>query len=305
MSNLNTDTRMTKEMFDAMWNPRRPLAGDEKGTAYPMSRAQAKEKRYIQTHPRGAKKLICLDYDFDGESDWIIKAQVEDGIIPEPNWITTNPLNGHSQAVFVIEDSVSTPAGILWFDNTFTSLKIETGSDLGYLGHKMKNPLHPAQVTEWMRAEPFTLRELAAFTKPLPTHFYTKKNQLPEIGRNNIMFNKLSAWAYREWRKPKFETRLLVEAQRINMEFDEELPLREIVSIANSIERFVKAHFSEAKFSAIQKARANKRWQGQGKQTTQMLLDMVEAGLTVQEISEQRGKSVTSTYKAIQRAKKA
>jgi hypothetical protein len=116
----------------------------------------------------------------------------------------------------------------------------------------------------------------------------------------------LSAWAYRECLKEHYETRILVEAQRINMEFAEELPLSHIVSIVRSIEKFTNLHFSEEEFSKIQKARGKKSGAARAekaKPKNQMLLDMDAAGLTLAEIAEQIGKSKDATRQALKRAK--
>ena len=127
--------------------------------------------------------------------------------------------------------------------------------------------------------------------------------------RHLELFEQLRAWSYIEWRKPMFETRILVEAQRINMGFAEELPLSHIASIASSIERFIAKHFSEEEYSRIQswkgKRGAAKRWDGQGPRTDAEILDYLAAGFSVKEIAEARGKSVGSTYQAIRKAKKA
>jgi hypothetical protein len=232
---------------------------------------------------------------------------VEEGKILMPNWITTNPFTGNAQAGWFLSGSVGSERGKAWFDAIYESLKVAAHSDAGYQNAKMRNPIHPNQMTQWLHSGTYTLKELAAMTPPMSAHFYTKKegSMLPEVGRNNILFNKLSAWAYREWRKDGFEVRILVEAERINQEFPEQLSLSEIVAIVASVERFIKKHFTEAKFSAIQSRRSKARWNGQGAATNEMLLNMVEAGLSIKEIAEQLEKSYDATKKAVQRAKKA
>jgi hypothetical protein len=303
-----TETRLTPEMWEAMWNPTRPTAGDDKGASYRTDRLTALTKKFIQTHPAKARKMLVLDFDGDNcdEIMWLIRELVYDlGILPEPNWITLTP-SGGAHAGFFIESSVGTEKGIAYFMSVFNDLKDISGSDLNYTGMKTRNPL--LHQTEWLRAEPYTLRELASFTKKKPANWYKPKNKIETHGSRHLeLFEQLRAWSYIEWRKPMFETRILVEAQRINMEFSEELPLSHIVSIANSIERFISKHFTEEKYREIKSQKGKKSGAVRAAKAVpknKMLLDMDAAGLSVAEIAEQVGKSYEATAKAIQRAKK-
>jgi hypothetical protein len=298
---------MTPEKFRELWNPARPLAGDTKGASYRTSREDALDNHlFIQTHPKRAKKLIVLDYDGEGERmDWLVKEQAYDlQLIPEPNYITINPSGGCHVGYF-IEQSVGTDKGISWFNDVFEGLKDVSGSDPNYTGDKTRNPTSPTQVTEWGTAHIYTLKELAAFTKPKSASWYEKKNKL-DVGnsRTLALFDSLSAWSYREWRKPNFETRIILEAHRINSEFDKPLPVSSLLTTVRSIEGFIKNNFSEAQFSKIQSNRANRRWKGQGQKTNEEILAYLEAGFSVREISESMGKSLDATRKAVQRAKK-
>ena len=157
-----------------------------------------------------------------------------------------------------------------------------------------------------MRAEGYTLSELHKFIKPKPKSWYKPRKPVEEHGSRHLaLFNQLRQWAYRECLKEQYEVRILLEAQRINAEFDNPLPLSHVNSIVGSIERFTRQNFSKEKRSEIQRHRANKRWKGQGPATIEMILEMVDAGLKPKEIAELRGQKMDAAYKSIQRATKA
>lgn len=301
-----TDTRMTPADFERLWNPARPLAGNDKGASYRTSREDALTKKFIQTHPQRAKRLLILDYDgFD--SDWQVLSQVYDEeLLPEPNYMTLNPATGGVHVGYFLTSPVGSPAGLSYFNNTFEGLKDVSQSDPAFMGSKTRNPLHPDQATTWMRGDTYELAELYKFVKPKPAGWYKPRNPVEENGsRHQALFNKLRAWAYREWRKEGYELRIMLEAQRLNAENDEPLPLGDIVSTVGSVERWIAARFSEAQFRSIQSKRANLRWQGQGDATVEEILAMLDAGFKAKDIAEQRGMTMDAAYKAIQRAKKA
>jgi hypothetical protein len=302
------DDVMTPELFEEWLPGKRPLAGDTKEAAFPMAREVALKKKFI-AQPKRAKKFMVLDFDID-QSDWWIKSLCYDmdengrTKLPEPSWITINPETEHGQAGWAVNATVGSPKGLSYWDAVFDGMKRISGSDMGFVGAKFRNPTHPDQITEWKTSRTYSLKELEDYTEK-PAYWYTKKNKLESLGRHNDLFNDLSAWSYREWRKPNFDNRIMLEAQRLNNLFDEPLPYSHLVTTARSIQGFISKHFSEAQFSAIQKNRANRRWQGQGAETNQFLLDHIDAGFTPKEIAELRGKSLKSTYNAISKAKKA
>lgn len=302
-----TETRLTPEMWEQMWNPTYPKAGNTKGASKGMSREKALQHDFLQTHPVRARKMLVLDYDGDNSDEimWLIKEQVWDmGLLPEPNWITLTPSGGAHVGYFIYE-SCGTDKGISYFMSVFDGLKDASGSDLAYTGMKTRNPL--THKTEWLRAEPYTLKELAKYAKAKPAHWYKRNKKYETHGSRHLeLFSQLSAWAYRECLKPMYNTRILIEAQRINEQFEEQLPLSHIVSIAKSIQRFTAKHFSEEKRSAIQRARGKKSGKvrtAKAAENYTMLLDMVAAGLTVKEIAFQTEKSVGATNQALRRAK--
>jgi hypothetical protein len=304
---MNTDTleRMTPQQFKEKWNCRHPFAGDTKGASFPMTREEALTKRFIQS--QGQKNMVSIDLDLE-QADWYLKELIFDKeVLPEPNFITTNPETSHCQAVWFITEGVSTPKGIAYLNFIQKEFTEIIGSDEGFNHSKIRNPTHPAQVTEWGTSKIYTLKELQGFLDPKPAHWYKKKpgKETAHLGRHCQLFDELSSWSYIEWRKPNFETRILMEAQRINSEFSSPLPPSHLHATIKSIVKFIRLHFTEEKFSAIQRIRANKRWKGQGARTNEKLLAYVEAGFTVKEISEAEGKSYEAMKKAVQRAKKS
>lgn len=269
-----------------------------------MSREKALEKKFIQINGPKIKGMVNLDFDME-DAEWFVKTSIyDDGLLPEPNIITVNPNTGGVHITYGLDGFLGTSAGLWRYKRTFTAIQACSGSDTAYNGDKRPNPLHAFRSTEFLHTTLTTLKELDEFVTFEPQHRYTKKNPLPEVGRNNILFNKLSSWAYREWKFDNFSERLIQEAENMNTEFALPLRLNEVHSIAKSIEKFIVRNFSKEVFSTIQKHRSNRRWQGQGEKTRTEILMMLEVGMKAKDISGALGLSMDATYKAISRARK-
>lgn len=306
---METLDRMTPERFREIYRPARPYAGDTKEQAIRMSKEQALEKLFIQNHAKKARNLIVIDIDKGYDSIWDTKGVIfDDEALPEYTYLTTNSQTGNSQAVWAIQESVGTDRGIDFLEFIQKSFTKTLGGDPGYQNLKSRNPLHSNQITEWGEGKLYSMGDLHKFTQPLPERYYTKKNKLPEVGRHNILFNKLSAVSYTLWRQPDFDTRIMLEAHRINNEFEEKLPFKDLQSTAYSIQRFIAANFTEEKFREIQRRRNQKSIASRKRtalQKAEEIVAMLDTGFTTQEIQETMGiKTIEATWKAIQRAKK-
>lgn len=302
---------MTPETFREIYRPARPYAGDTKQEAKRMSKEDALEKLFIQNHAKKARNLIVIDIDKGYDSIWDTKGVIFDNEeLPEYSWITTNSQNGNSQVVYAIQESVGTDKGINFLEFIQKSFTQTLEGDPGYQNLKMRNPLHSNQITEWGEGKLYTLGELHKFTQPLPEQYYSKKNRLPEVGRHNILFNKLSSWAYKykNWTSEDFDTRIMLEANRINNEFEEKLPFRDLQSTAYSIQRFIAAKFSVEKFRDRQRYLNLKSQVVRGMsadQKAEEIVAMLEVGFSYKEVQETMGyKNPEATRQAIKRAKK-
>jgi hypothetical protein len=297
---------MTPELWVENWLPFYPLAGDTKGVAYPMSRERAIEKQFIQL--QGAadyKNVVSLDIDSDEAALLIKSLTYDDHKLPEFNWLTVNPLKNTAQVGYFIDGAVGTTRGLSYHKAIETGLSGVAGSDGGYTGFKGRNPLYKGQVTEWGTAKVYTLAELGSFVEKLPDHFYKNKKPVESLGRNTDLFNDLKAWSYRprNWRNPNFDTFIMLEAQRINQEFDEPLPYSELVTTANSVKKWVRAHFSEEEYSRIQSYKSRLYWGTTKEDNDKKFLDYYNAGFTAKEVAELEGKSVGAVRTATRRAR--
>jgi hypothetical protein len=141
------------------------------------------------------------------------------------------------------------------------------GADRRYTGLILKNPMHPDWRVEWRREDPYTLPELA--------DWLFKRDLAPDAdaastlgaGRNCTVFDELRRIAYHEVRAFKcdgsldtFRARLERVAIGINMQFPVALRPTETRAIAKSVAKWTWQHFSEERFSALQRRRANMRW---------------------------------------------
>jgi hypothetical protein len=305
---METLDLMTPEQFVVLHKGAYLNAGDTKGASSKLPKSEALKRQFVQTNPKNSQNLIVIDVD-DEEAELWIKGLIEANKIPEPSYITYNPFRGTAQLGFFITEGVGTSRGKDFFKDVRSGLNDILGGDPAYNNSKARNPLHQGQATQWGTSKLYTLKELRGFIKTKPRRREIK-NPLPEVGRHNILFNRLASFSYTEWRKPNFETRIMLEAQRINAEFELPLPTSSLVTTVRSIEGFIRRHFSEKTFRKIQSARGKKSAakrhgpEEERLENKRRILAMRDAGLTVPEIAEQEGKSVKTMYQALSRARK-
>lgn len=303
---------LTQTDFTDLWLPRTPKATNDFSTKpglVAMPKIDALEYRWFNTNVRKIKNLLTVDVDVE-QSEWYIKALVEeDGVLPEPSFITINPSSEHAQVGWFIEGFVKTEKSINWFDNINKRLTLLAGGDAAYGGYTMRNPTHPYQQTLWGTDHLYTLNELNTYTSKKKLVEY-KVDETTEtiIGRNVAMFDALRKWGYRA--RLRFTTysswniALTERANELNFSLSEPLPTSEVRSIVNSTSRWVWKNFSETSFRKIQKARSNRRQVvKEAPQRAENIMAMVEAGFSIKEVAENLGISYDAAKISIRRSK--
>lgn len=274
------------------------------------SREQALEMRFIETYNKSTPNMIVLDVDIDHASLTIKDMVYEDGLLPEPNFITTNPISTHAQVGYIIEGFVSSPRAIRFFEGVRKGLTVAAGGDAGYGGRTMRNPLSPFQVTEWTSEAPLSLTALNAFCAPLSSLQGMISSEELTGGRHTDTFSILRKWGYRNFLKfvnrDSFAEAILDHALEINSSWEEPLPYAEIASIAKSVSQWSGwEDFNAETFSKIQQARALKRWGRGGAERNENCLVMIENGFTVKEIGENLGLTYEAAKSLVRRVKAA
>lgn len=302
---------LTNNDFIDLWKPTFPFATDDfKNGMRRMKRENAMTKRFIETTPKKLRNLITLDIDLP-ESEWHLKSLIhDDGLIPEPSFITINPASEHAQVGYFVNGSIQSPKAVDFFNDISTGLQIIASGDACYGGRTMRNPLHDYQRTLWGTDKLYSLKELNEYAVKAKTFDVPVDNDtIVGSGRNEAMFEALRKWAYRERLKyTTYEAWAIAAQERGNeLNFSLENPLShsEVRAIVSSTVKWVWKNFNKETFSKIQKARSNKRAVVKNAPLRdRAILDMVEAGFTVSEIAENLNIGYNASKTAISTAKK-
>lgn len=251
--------------------PARPYCADNLADGLLIRpREVAITKRHIQVN--GPSALRWMPFDIDEPEAYFAH---RDANLPPPNVIMTNPANGHGHAVYLLETPVAKHSAsrvepLRFYAAIERGLARRVNADRSYSGLIVKNPLHPAWRVEWRRSEPYSLHELSDWLFDRDTRPDPSVRETMGAGRNVTIFDELRAIAYREVRGFKqgsapfsaWQDRCVKIAIALNTQFPRALPLSEVRSIARSVAKWTWRHFSDARFSSIQSARAAKRWHG-------------------------------------------
>ena len=214
---------------------------------------------------------------FDVDRDDAYRA-AEDAKLPAPTVISINPANGHGLLSFLLKTPVvrydsgnRKPAEYL--ADIQRGMTRRMGADPSFNGIVLKNPLHGDWRSQWMTSKPYTLEDLDAGLDredKAPTKFVS---EIFGEGRNCTIFNDLRNVGYSEilqffGRSVEFEARMRSVARGLNMQFTYPLSERELAGIVKSVTKWILRRFSSDKFSAMQSARARRRWMGHTAATT-------------------------------------
>lgn len=228
---------------------------------------------------RTGTSIPALLFDMDDDpTDWLVDVLGPD--MPRPNWIVWRTANMHAHVCYTLarpvltgEQARQTPQAWLARVGEYMAAKLK--ADAAYSAALAHNPMSRASRgryrTDWLRQEPYSLAELAAF---VPKGWRRPIAQPRTVyGRNDALFREGMRWSGkpRNWGKwATLETHLWA----MNVGFIEPLGARELGGIVKSIIRYQRRNLESGKqqemFSRIQAARGRKsgatRYQGSNEQ---------------------------------------
>jgi hypothetical protein len=221
---------------------------------------------HIQHNPPIRVAYIVLDVDHP-----YAHLMLDEQVLPPPNFIVTNPANGHAHIYYELKTPVYTSVvarqkPLRYLASIEYALRGLWEADAGYSGLISKNPFHDNWQYKKLRGEPWELGELADWLT-LPARLPRGAAQVG-LGRNCTLFELLRYWSYDavlEYRiSSNFKTwdRAVLEAAQGFNSFPEPLPLNEIKNTAKSVSEWVWTHYtkrmSDEAFSERQSARGKR-----------------------------------------------
>ena len=194
---------------------------------------------YREIELRAANSYPSLIFDLDGrEATMRLAYLIENAMLPRFNWAVTRPRSGGTHVVWNLARPVH--RGATARKHPLSKLAriadyyaVELGADSGYSGVLSHNPMPKPQggelVTTWgVRRDPYSLEELAAV---IPKGWRRPQTPRTAIGRNCGLFASCMAWAG----SPANVGRdVLTVALTLNLQFENPLPVDEVVGIAQS-----------------------------------------------------------------------
>ena len=230
---------------------------------------EALAHKYVKTNNSSLTNMLVVDVDLDDASSVVKTLTYDDEILPEPNWVTTNPWTGHAHVGYWLGSPVATTElahlkPLKYMANIHEGIRRTIPGDLGYNNRITRNPLHQEHTTEFLRDEAYELRELAGMLRDVPRSIPESRRSVG-LGRNCTLFDDVRAWAYHQHRGftlyEPFEQAVMMHAEVMGLQFaDDPLPSAELRGIARSVAKWTWSHMHTAegrrKFSETQSHRA-------------------------------------------------
>jgi hypothetical protein len=221
------------------------------------------EKRYIQPNSFNEFKWLVFDIDRPVCPDELRN----DLDVPEPTLFVQNPVNKHAHVFYLLSYPVHNNLGSSQKALRFASL-VQTGllnrlkADESYAGLLAKNPLNNHWDVLPTYGKGYDLHELSEclsnsdLVKPVRECDYG-------LGRNCIVFDKVSRWAYKAIRQgypdyERFYDAVYDRAIGINAGLPTPMEYGEVKHIAKSVASWVCRNFSESGFSEWQSRQGKK-----------------------------------------------
>lgn len=274
--------------------PNKPYTTNEKGSLWIRSKKTALKNRYLQHN--APYRTSCLVFDVDRKTsafDW------EDTSIAEPNFVSTNPENGHSHLYYLLKHPVyaskiaSKSAKPIYLLNLVKHcFNGRLKADYGYSGLVSKNPTHPSWQNRVVHNHLYELNELGEFV-PEGMKLPPKREVVEAVGRNCDLFETARHYGYKLARQglsgKELSDAILSYCSDLNDDFLEPMGFNEVKQIAWSIAKYSQSRFTPEEFSEIQSHRGKLSGEARLKKTA---LDRWRAkslwadGYTQKEIAE-------------------
>lgn len=167
----------------------------EEGTKF-RKKEKALQHKYVELHQL-YKKYIALDIDVPGSAyRW------DERGLPPPSYVVVNPANAHCHYLYELRVPVyytenARRAPQKFYENTDIALTSLLGADTAFVGHLVKNPLHPYWKTICHNAA-YDLEDFKDYGVDLRGHKQKQIVRHSIEGRNSTLFETLRHWAYIE-----------------------------------------------------------------------------------------------------------
>ena len=221
------------------------------------------EKRYIQPNSFNEFKWLVFDIDRPVCPDELRN----DLDVPEPTLFVSNRQNRHAHVFYLLETPVhnnvdSSKQALRFASVVQTGLLNRLQADESYVGLLAKNALNPHWDVLPTYGKAYSLHELsecltkAELTKPVRECDYG-------LGRNCIVFETVSRWAYKAIRQGypdynRFHQAVLDRTIGVNAQLPSPMDYSEYKHIAKSIASWVHGRFSQSGFSEWQSKQGTK-----------------------------------------------
>lgn len=145
---------------------------------------------------------------------------------------------------------------------------------------------------------------------------YDFKTMANGTGRNNALFDTLRTWAYDEAKTGSYsDFGLLRKAEILNFEFQDPLPQKEINTIVNSIDKFIKNKFNKGHYMALTPEQRSKVAKENSKKAAEKrskiaetkiltalnMMKSFEIKITIRELAKRSGTSVNTVQKYLKK----
>ena len=205
-------------------------------TSWRTSPALAWTKPYLEINAANSYPAVILDCD---DRETVVDA-IQDGVLPEPNWIVTNLKSGYHHVAWCLAAPVhrypeARIPPLRYFRRIAERMGQLADADPGYAGVLTRNPMaaaDPHTRTTWLAREPYSLDVLA---KVLPFGWKPPVLSRTSIGRNVDLFRSLMRWA---GQRENLAVDVFTAALTINQQFATPLPLSEVRATACQVEKY-------------------------------------------------------------------
>jgi hypothetical protein len=243
---------------------------------------EALKKRYIQPNDFNSRSWLVYDIDRATCPDEIR----HDLHAPEPTVFVSNPKNRHAHLYYLLNTPVhnnhnSSQKALRFAAAVDHGLAHKLDADMSYVGILAKNALHKQwQVLETVPAS-YELHELAEYVDVNLLNTPIKK--LPEygLGRNSMLFDDVSKWAYKAIRQGwpdynRWYAAVLSRTEMLNAQFKNSMDYNEYKHIAKSIAKWTFDKFSKRGFAEWQSNNGKKSGVARAKKSEDKRIKAIE-----------------------------